>query len=141
MRIRKDNNYKAVFTDSYKTIRLGDGYPTLPELEDVGINDKCYANCSYCYTNALRSGTNFTNIVDKAYEVWSNLGEHKPFQIAIGGSGEPTLHPDFIEFVKSVKDLGILPNYTTNGMLLALKFLIKLVFNMFVLISYVYSYL
>ena len=40
----------------------------------------------------------------------------RPFQIAIGGAGESTIHPDWVEFVKCVKDMEIMPNYTTNGM-------------------------
>lgn len=83
----------------------------------MASNSKCLANCSYCYTNAKKTGINFDNIIVKATEVWGELDENlRPFQIAIGGAGEPTLHPDFGEFVKCVKSLGILPNYTTNGM-------------------------
>lgn len=37
---------------------------------------------------------------------------------AIGGSGEPTIHPSFPEFCQALYELGITPNYTTNGMLL-----------------------
>ena len=40
----------------------------------------------------------------------------RPFQVAIGGAGEPTLHPEFREVLKTFKELGIMPNYTTNGM-------------------------
>ena len=117
MRIRQQGNYKAFFTDSYKTIRFTNQPPITSELEDVAINNKCLANCSYCYTNALKSGTNFDNIIEKADEVWGKLPlNDRPFQIAIGGAGEPTLHPDFIRFVSFVKSLGIVPNYTTNGM-------------------------
>jgi len=32
------------------------------------------------------------------------------------GGGEPTSHPDFIEIMKTFKELNIEPNYTTNGM-------------------------
>lgn len=117
MRIRTQGDYKAFFTDSYKTIRFTSSPPLTPELLDIAINNKCLANCSYCYTNALKSGTNFDNITDKAIEIWSNMSlNDRPFQIAIGGAGEPTLHPDFYNFVKTVKSLEIVPNYTTNGM-------------------------
>jgi MoaA/NifB/PqqE/SkfB family radical SAM enzyme len=117
MRIRQQGNYKSFFTDSYKTIRFTDVAPITPELEDVAINDKCLANCSYCYTNALKSGNNFDNIIEKANIVWGSLPlNDRPFQIAIGGAGEPTLHPQFVDFVKHVRSIGIVPNYTTNGM-------------------------
>jgi len=125
MRIRKDlaSNYRAVFLNSGKTIRMRIDSnlpilsPSTPEIEDVAINSLCYANCSYCYTSATKAGNNFTNIVDKANEVWGSLAlEDRPFQIAIGGAGESTLHPDWVSFVSRVKELGIVPNYTTNGM-------------------------
>lgn len=124
MKIReyKDCNYKAVFFKG-KTVRmkLDETKPFLitptPEIEDVAINNKCLANCSYCYTSALKTGSNFDDIVQKALVVWGMLPpEERPFQIAIGGAGEPTMHPLFPQFVKQVNELGIVPNYTTNGM-------------------------
>jgi len=117
MRIRQQGNYKSFFTNTFKTIRLTNGIPLTPELEDVAINNKCLANCSYCYTNALKTGINFNDIIHKANEVWGNLDlNDRPFQIAIGGAGEATMHPDFIPFLKTVRSLEIIPNYTTNGM-------------------------
>lgn len=117
MRIRKQGKYKAFFTNSFKTIRLTDVLPATPELLDVAINSKCLANCTYCYTSALATGDNFDNIVEKAQTVWGDMElNDRPFQIAIGGAGEPTLHPQFSEFVQCIRELEIIPNYTTNGM-------------------------
>lgn len=122
IRIDKNANYKAIFFNG-KTIRQKISLnspisaPKFPEIEDVAINDKCFANCSYCYTSATNKGKNFDSIVDKANEVWGSLDKGlRPFQIAIGGAGESTIHPNWIDFVKTVKSLGITPNYTTNGM-------------------------
>ena len=124
MKIRTypESNYKAIFFNG-KTIRqkINDDLPfkvtKTPEIEDVAINSKCFAQCSYCYTSATKKGTNFENIIQKAKDVWGILPENeRPFPIAIGGAGESTIHPDWVEFVKTVKELGIVPNYTTNGM-------------------------
>ena len=124
MKIRSypDSNYRALFFNG-KTIRqkFDDNLPfgsiPHPEIEDVAINSKCLANCSYCYTSATKNGTNFENIIDKAHKVWGVLSENdRPNQIAIGGAGESTMHPDWIEFVRTVKEIGVVPNYTTNGM-------------------------
>jgi MoaA/NifB/PqqE/SkfB family radical SAM enzyme len=123
-RIRIDEiaNYRGIFFNG-KTVRqrILPEFPisslSTPEIEDVAINSKCFAACSYCYTNALKSGNNFDNIIEKAEMVWGELPmNQRPFQIAIGGAGESTLHPDWPEFIKKVKELGIMPNYTTNGM-------------------------
>jgi hypothetical protein len=88
-----------------------------PELEDVAINTLCHANCPYCYAAASNTGVNFGYICQKAVKVWGDLPLSKrPYQIAIGGAGEPTLHPDLIPFLKTIKGLQITPNLTTNGM-------------------------
>lgn len=44
---------------------------------------------------------------------------HKPFQIAIGSTGEPTMHKDFPKFLEVVYKSGVVPNYTTNGVILS----------------------
>ena len=122
VRTDKKANYRAIFFNG-KTIRqrLDPGVPIsapeYAEIEDVAINDRCLANCPYCYTSALKSGSNFTDVVEKANIVWGEREQNqRPFQIAIGGAGESTLHPDWVPFVKAVRGLGIVPNYTTNGM-------------------------
>lgn len=121
IRIDESANYKAVFFNG-KTIRqrlnpfIPISAPKFAEIEDVAINSKCLANCPYCYVSALSSGENFNNIIDKV-SVWGSVEQNnRPFQIAIGGAGEPTLHPQFIDFIKAVRKLDITPNYTTNGM-------------------------
>ena len=40
--------------------------------------------------------------------------EFLPYQVAIGG-GEPLQHPDFIEILKRIRNIDVIPNYTTNG--------------------------
>lgn len=45
----------------------------------------------------------------------------KPFQIALGGLGEPTVHPDFCKFLQTVYETRVVPNYTTNGIILSDK--------------------
>jgi len=44
---------------------------------------------------------------------------YKPFQIAIGSTGEPTIHPEFCNFLETVYSTNVVPNYTTNGVLLS----------------------
>ena len=124
IRIRKfeESNYKAIF-HNYKTLRIALD-PTKPIIEleypefyDVAINDKCNAMCSWCYVSALKSGSNFRRVPDKIDSFFGTMDENqKPFQVAIGGAGEPTMHPEFIDILKKFDEVGIVPNYTTNGM-------------------------
>jgi pyruvate-formate lyase-activating enzyme len=118
----QDCNYKAIF-HNHKTLRMALD-PTkpiteldYPEFYDVAINDKCNAMCSWCYVSALKSGTNFNGVHEKIEEFFGSMSENeKPFQVAIGGAGEPTMHPEFTSILKKFYDTGIVPNYTTNGM-------------------------
>jgi len=43
----------------------------------------------------------------------------RPYQIACGSIGEPTIHPEFVEFLQAVFETGVVPNYTTNGIVLS----------------------
>lgn len=122
IRILPENNYAAVF-DGFTTTRfyIDDDKPITKlhwfESYDVALNDKCYGNCPYCYTNAKHTGRNFPNVVERIKAYFGAMTPNqRPFQVAIGGAGEPTLHPDFVEVLKTFRELGIVPNYTTNGM-------------------------
>lgn len=116
-------NYKSIFTDNGTTLHMrydrSKPYRELeyPELYDVGINSLCKGGCRYCYIAATKNGHNYQDICDKANQYFGTMTmNQRPHQIAIGGSGEPTLHPEFPDFLATINSLGIMPNYTTNGM-------------------------
>ena len=131
-RFYPDHNYNALWCN-LKTVRLGEGKALeLPanesEFYDVGINTKCNAECPFCYVNASGQGINYPNICE-TWKKWMDtfwekqedrvLLTNKPFQIAIGSTGEPTIHPEFCDFLKTVYESGVVPNYTTNGITIA----------------------
>ena len=126
VKVRKlpEHNYHAVWTN-LKTLRLGkiqssEIPPDKSEFYDVSLGTRCNLNCPFCYTNALRNGLDYTDVCEKAKWFFGNMSNNdKPFQIAIGSQGEPTLHPQFTEFLKTIYDLNIVPNYTTNGITIA----------------------
>ena len=131
-RIFPEHNYNAVWCN-LKTIRLGEGKaevlpPSESEFYDVGINTRCNAECPFCYVSASGKGINYADIcetwkkwMDKFWEKKGNnvTLTNKPFQIAIGSTGEPTIHPDFCKFLETVYNTGVVPNYTTNGIILS----------------------
>ena len=131
-RVFPDCNYNAIWCN-LKTVRLGEGVASeLPcdqsEFYDVGINTKCNAECPFCYVSASGKGINYPNICETWKKwmdtFWEKQGNHilftnKPFQIAIGSTGEPTIHPEFCSFLKTVYETGVVPNYTTNGISIA----------------------
>lgn len=130
----KDYNYMAIW-NNLKTIRLGEDDqeilelpPSLSEFYDVSIGNKCNLECPFCYVSASHNGRCYDNIC----EVWKRWMEQypvkkicnitytlRPFQIAIGSEGEPTIHPQFTDFLRTVYNTGVVPNYTTNGIVLS----------------------
>lgn len=71
---------------------------------------------SNCYASATPSGRNFTSVVDKIIGLWGRMpADKRPFQVAIGGHGEPLEHPQLIPVLRTFRELDIVPNYTTNG--------------------------
>lgn len=134
-RVFPENNYNAIWSN-LKTVRLGEGVAKeLPadkaEFYDVGINTKCNAECPFCYVSASHYGINYPDICE-TWKKWMGMYfekktndefpvtlTDKPFQIAIGSTGEPTIHPDFCDFLETVYNTGVVPNYTTNGIILS----------------------
>lgn len=129
VKVRKfpEYNYFAVF-DNTSGITLRFGKPGIKQKElspdssefyDVAINNKCHGGCPWCYAKATGKGINFENISETWTSWISELPENsKPFSVAIGSIGEPTEHPEFSEFLKTVYDSGVSPSYTTNGVII-----------------------
>lgn len=147
-RIFPDHNYNAIW-NNLKTIRLGEGVakelpPEYSEFYDVALGTKCNAGalicdkdpskgtfgkaCDFCYVNSSTRGKYYKDICEtwnkwmKMYKTEVKNGitiTNKPLQIAIGSQGEGTIHPQFCEFLETVYNSGVVPNYTTNGITLA----------------------
>lgn len=116
-----ESNYRSIWFNG-KTIRIAiDPKQPIKELEypefyDVKLTGKCEGKCPWCYMDSKESDEHYDNAVQKIKDYFEPMSENeRPFQVALGG-GEPTGHPDFIEILKTFDDLGIQPNYTTNGM-------------------------
>ncbi len=120
-RIFKDSNYKGIYFNN-KTLRIAlDPTKPITELEypefyDVKITDHCSGQCPYCYMDSKVTSEHPVDVVDKIMDFFNVMSDNeKPFQVAIGG-GEPTEHPEFIDILQTFYEIGITPNYTTNGM-------------------------
>ena len=127
-----ENNYNA-FWYNLKTTRFGEGVaselePDKAEFYDVSIGTKCNACCDFCYVSAQDDGECYEDICEtwtkwmSMYSEKNNNGiveTDKPFQIALGSQGEPSIHPRFCEFLETVYNTNVVPNYTTNGIILS----------------------
>ena len=128
-RTLRENNYRAVWVNG-RTLRFKiDQLKPItelkyPEFYDVKITSYCRGGCEYCYMNSRSTDSHVHDAVGKVGNFFGNMTTNQiPFQVAIGG-GEPTEHPEFIEILKTFCDLGIQPNYTTNGMNLTKEILV-----------------
>jgi len=119
-RIFKDENYKAIY-HNFQTLRMMiDSKKSIftlkyPEFYDIKLTNYCSGSCNYCYQDSKENSLHYSNIIDKINDFFGNMNENqRPFQVALGG-GNPNEHPNFINILKTFYDLGIVPNYTTNG--------------------------
>ena len=121
-RIEPSANYSAVFLDG-KTLRIPLN-PKLqinelkfPEFYDLSFGNKCVTGkCPWCYAKGNPKGKHYNDIVGKIKRYFGAMTENqRPFQVAIGGEQEPLEHPEFWKAVEALKELDIVPNYTTNG--------------------------
>jgi hypothetical protein len=117
-------NYSSVFFDG-KTIRipLDASKPITelryPEFYDVSLGNKCVTGrCSFCYASGNPKGQHYKDVTNKIRNYFGVMTENqRPYQVAIGGQQEPLEHPEFASVLSAFKELDIVPNYTTNGVL------------------------
>lgn len=132
-RASKEHNYNALWYN-LKTIRLGEGRakelpPELSEFYDVSLGNKCTTGkCSFCYVASNPDGQFYKNVCETWNKWMSTYWEkkeggvtytNKPFQIAIGSEGCPLESPEFCDFLETVYNTNVVPNYTTNGVILS----------------------
>jgi organic radical activating enzyme len=117
----KKSNYKAIYHNG-KTIRLPININKpitelkFPEFYDIKICSYCRGECSWCYMDSTKKDSFVVDAVQKINKFFGQMTTNeRPFQVAIGG-GEPTEHPNFVDILYAFYNLGITPNYTTNGM-------------------------
>ncbi|MBN2229972.1 MAG: radical SAM/SPASM domain-containing protein, partial [Candidatus Thorarchaeota archaeon] len=70
----------------------------------------CSNGCSFCYRDSKPDGALMS--VEDFELVLKQLPA--TFQLALGG-GEPTEHPQFVDFLRVSRKYGKVPNYTTRG--------------------------
>lgn len=69
------------------------------------------------------------NLLNEEYKTSKGATSHVDENVFCGcgnttvptSTGEPTIHPEFCNFLKTVYESGVVPNYTTNGITLARK--------------------
>ena len=83
-----------------------------PELLDVAITNYCEHGCSFCYRQSNPNGKHMP--LENVYSIVEQAVSVGVLQIALGG-GNPNQHPQFIEILRLIREVGIVPSYTSNG--------------------------
>lgn len=83
-----------------------------PELLDISITNYCERGCDFCYRASNKNGI-FMSLNDYEYVI-RQASEIGTLQVALGG-GNPNQHPEFIDILKTTREYGLVPSYTTNG--------------------------
>lgn len=120
-------NYYSVFESVSREIyRFGEQGkdileipPDSSEFYNIAITSKCHGGCKWCYAKATSKGEDYEDICD-TWKAWMDTMDEnsKPFFVKIGSIGEPTEHPDFVDFLETVYNSDVSPSYTTNGIIL-----------------------
>ena len=137
IRLYKDETYsfKEIFEDKTgfyirSAILDKDGKETdveafqrsFPALLDIGIMGKC-SSVKSCMVGCYQQGGGGKNKLGKnmPLDMFKNIIDQikgKTFEIALGGFGNPNEHEDFVEIVRYASENGVVPNYTTAGIVL-----------------------
>lgn len=101
--------------------------PDFPRYIDIEITNHCNYKCLMCPvgTNSIKRKQGF--MCDDIY--MKILNEIKEYETPLRFIrwGEPTLHKNFVEYIKKAKELGIMCHFNTNGSLLTREQCIELV--------------
>lgn len=85
-----------------------------PIHAEVGITNKCNHRCVFCTLDWINHGV---NAIEKEvmFRCLKSMSEIGIKSIYYAGEGEPTIHPNFVEFLDYGKKLGISNSVSTNG--------------------------
>lgn len=87
---------------------------SLPVLIEISPTNYCNANCSWCFYNGKHSGRNIDRKV--MLRTLSDIASLRIKAISWTGGGEPTLHPNFNEFVEEGYKLNLNQGLFTNAL-------------------------
>jgi len=96
-----------------------DGILTAPIEAHYAITNYCDAQCPGCYMGSglFKQTESDEELFENAKKIAGYLKEMNIFHVALGG-GESFLMPWFIDLAHYFRDMGIVPNVTTNGYLI-----------------------
>lgn len=89
------------------------------------ITEACNARCIHCFTNAGEKASDELT-TKQVFSVIDDLVRNGIMSVAFSG-GEPLIRDDFIDILQYSSDKGMSISFTTNGVLLSLDKIIKII--------------
>lgn len=96
-----------------------------PFLVDIELTNHCNLSCLFCGQQTMTREKGFMAV--KTFKKVADECARYKAPIRLIRWGEPTLHPEFLNFIKYAKKQGLLVHMTTNGLLLNKQKIKKLV--------------
>jgi len=90
------------------------GYLSAPTEVHFAVTNRCSQGCNGCYTSSNSASPKDELNTDQLKTVFLILRDMGVFHVALGG-GEAFERPDFSEIVTYCREIGLMPNLTTNG--------------------------
>jgi radical SAM protein with 4Fe4S-binding SPASM domain len=95
--------------------RLTRGLFSAPLDVHLAVTGRCNLGCAGCYARGDDGERDMS--LDLAKRILDHLASWGVFTVALGG-GEPLTHPDVFAIAAHARKRGLVPNMTTNGVLL-----------------------
>ncbi|MBU3190605.1 radical SAM protein [Clostridium bowmanii] len=121
--MKRINPFKSVYDicDNGDIEYKANNVPVFARYIDIEVTNNCNYKCLMCPvgTGSINRKQGFMNeyVYDK---ILNEIKEYKT-PLRFIRWGEPTLHMNFIEYIKIAKDLGIICHFNTNGSLFSKK--------------------
>lgn len=121
------DDIKTLQNTVYLSSSMNSNFLSAPEALHLVITEDCNQVCQGCFFSNIKPQKQSKHMaLDTFKEIVELASEHKVFQIALGG-GEPFTHPHFFQMVHQIHSNKMVPNVTTNGLLLDEESIEKLI--------------
>jgi radical SAM protein with 4Fe4S-binding SPASM domain len=97
------------------TVIDNDGGLRAPIVAHWAVTYRCNLSCAFCYAESGPDREPEPHAQTRR-QIVERLAAWGVFEVALGG-GEPTLLPDFSGLLAAIRDSGMVPNVTTNGII------------------------
>src|SRR6476660_3743387 len=92
---------------------MSDYFTERPEHIKVSITNICNYKCVMCFNPTLKQARDLIKD-DLMYSIMDQCDEAGIRKISIGGTGEPLLHPRYVDYVAEAKRRGMWVSTTSN---------------------------